>query len=187
MDENAARIQTVSSVPCPHGAHVDSPYASRRGSYVYDGVVCLRTESGQWWQVAKLHDPLMCGGTTEVCFEDTLGNQCHGNLDAGLDWIDGDTPGAVPHTKPDTGPVDRVTGTMRSYAQEAHHNLLGYYMPHDAMKAVIEAALAAQDTGDTAEECAHCKGKGRYWEIQEYEDQGHWITCPPCRGTGGTP
>jgi DnaJ-class molecular chaperone len=46
-------------------------------------------------------------------------------------------------------PDKRVTGKMLGDAQNAHQKLVGHYMPHDAIKAVLKAALAAQDTGDT--------------------------------------
>jgi hypothetical protein len=62
----------------------------------------------------------------------------------------------------------------------------GGHVTADALQDIITAALAAQGTGDAAEKCARCKGRGRYWEIHEYEDQ-EWITCPPCRGTGHAP
>jgi hypothetical protein len=138
FDEYAARIQTVSSIPCPHGGH-GHPYSSREG-------VCIRNYAGDWWQVNELHAPLTCDGTTEVCFEDTLGNQCHGNLDAGLDWVDGDTPGAVPHTKPEPEPAKLVKGTMVFAAMEAWDEINPWTVTtFERMALAIKAALAAQD------------------------------------------
>jgi hypothetical protein len=146
MDENAARIQTVSSVPCPHGAHADSPYASRRGSYFYDDVVCLRAKGGDWWQITELHPPLMCdnGGDAEhVEFIDGI----HESGDDGtwVGWYDG-SPGAVPHTKPEPAPAKRVTTDMKFAAWNL---LIGRhpwdkFSPNDVRDA-IEAALAAED------------------------------------------
>jgi hypothetical protein len=92
------------------------------------------------------------------------------------------------HTKPEPAPAKRSIDKMVDAALDSL--LLSFpdvpYISWMDVECAIEAALAAQDTGDAAEKCARCKGRGRYWEIHEYEDQ-EWITCPPCRGTGHAP
>jgi hypothetical protein len=95
FDENAARIQTVSSVPCPHGDHVNNPYASRRGSCRVADVVCMRTKDGTWWQITELHPPMACGENGEQHSPNPNHHEA-----GGATWDDL-VPGAVPHVEPE--------------------------------------------------------------------------------------
>jgi hypothetical protein len=125
MAECNATVGTWTTEPCPHNGHC----AHR---------LCL--EFGQdRWRHLTLHE-IPCVATDgphvrHIYTEDGAG--------AHLFWEDG-TRGATPHAEPESD--KRVTGKMLGDAQNAHQKLVGHYMPHDAMKAVLKAALAAQDT-----------------------------------------
>jgi hypothetical protein len=110
VSEDTARIQTVSSVPCPHGNHADNPYATRRGSYRDEDAVCLRTKGGDWWQITELHPPVVCAPAIAHAHRDDTPH--HGADGTWLDWYDG-APGAVPHTKPEAEPEAEAGGEDR--------------------------------------------------------------------------
>jgi hypothetical protein len=145
MDENAARIQTVSSIPCPHeGNHWNNPYTFRLGAAFTGHVVCIATKGGTWWQITELHPPIEC-----LDGYDHTDPTWHGDKRTDIVWTD-DLRGAVPHTKPEPAPAKRVTSDMKFAAWNL---LIGRhpwdkFSPNDVRDA-IEAALAAQDTGDT--------------------------------------
>jgi hypothetical protein len=147
FDENAARIQTVSSVPCPHGDHVNNPYASRRGSCRVADVVCMRTKDGTWWQITELHPPIVCDAAASSCAKDSNGVKYHGNGNAGAEWNDSDTPGAVQHTNPEPEPAKRASPKMVDAAMESL--LQGVpdlpWLSRGDIRDLIEAALAAED------------------------------------------
>jgi hypothetical protein len=150
FDEYAARIQTVSSAPCPDGGHDDNLDAFRRGIHLRDNSLCLLTKDGDWWHVAELHPPMACNRDHANDFDNDnpvqhvknwTDNEC-----VYAAWTD-ETPGAVPHTKPEPEPDERVTGKMVDAAMESLLHTVSDlpYITRGDIRDVIEAALAAED------------------------------------------
>jgi hypothetical protein len=138
MNEYAARIQTVSSVPCPHGSHgnlysISMPPEGLGIHYSPRGdALCIRTESGDWWQVNEIHDPIEC-----LAGYGHIDPTWHGDKRTDIVWTD-ELDGAIPHTKPEPEPapdgmdslIDWVTcdwaGGLQIVAVKDHFHALDY-------------------------------------------------------------
>jgi hypothetical protein len=127
MTECNSTLGTYTVEPCRCDLTIGSP------DYLNHDPVSLFNEDRGEYEHVTLHTLTCDGQSLDEAHLSFLGER----------WYD-DTRGATPHAEPESD--KRVTGKMLGDAQNAHQKLVGHYMPHDAMKAVLKAALAAQDT-----------------------------------------